>query len=127
MQRCIVAHSPLASALKSVLEDITGLTIFHAVDLMVDQSPEALGEILCRMHEAASDKAWVFFVDFLGGSPMQSLVPLCLQPNVRVLSGVNLPMLLESLKWQDFDDLQQWLETTSHWGIQEVTGRFKEA
>mgnify|MGYP001236489661 CR=1 FL=1 len=127
MKLCIVAHAPLASALKAVVQEITGTVNLLSVDLFGDQSPEVLSKEIAKMHEAAALETWVYFVDLLGGSPMQGLLPIFLKEDVRVIAGVNLPMLLAALKWRTREDVDQWLKHADNYGIKEISSSVKAA
>lgn len=124
MQICIVAHYPLASALKAAASEITGIHTPQAIDLLGDQDPQQLTAKLEALYMCNATDEWLFLVDLLGGTPMHCLLPLYTNENVRVLSGANLPMLLAALQWKDFNSMEQWL-MSAEYGIQEVSGLIK--
>ncbi len=99
----IVSHGDLARALVDTVESITGLP---GVLTAVTNEGCDRARLLERVASAMGTDPCVVFVDLEGGSCFRAAAQLARdQPGVRVVVGVNLPMLLEFVFHRD-DDLQ---------------------
>jgi mannose PTS system EIIA component len=95
----IIAHAPLASALKTVAEHtypdcapaLEVLDVAAGAD--VDQI-EASARALILRHSGAEI---LIFVDAFGASPCNAAMRLLDNPQTRVVAGVNVPMLWRTL------------------------------
>ncbi|MGL6113257.1 MAG: PTS sugar transporter subunit IIA [Rubrivivax sp.] len=95
----IIAHAPLASALKAVAQhtypdcaqSLEVLDVSAGAD--VDQI-EASARALMRTHGGAET---LIFVDVFGASPCNAAMRLLDNPRTRVVAGVNVPMLWRTL------------------------------
>lgn len=94
----IVAHAPLASALKAVAAHAFADEAAHmvAVDVAANESPEALHARL-NQHIAAAAGDVLILCDALGATPHNVSSRLALPGHVHVLTGVNVPMLWRAL------------------------------
>ncbi len=101
---CIIAHEPLASALKSCAQHIfsaTGDT--HCNDIVCFDVPENItaagGEIRARtlIGQFPANTDILVFTDVLGATPSNIAHRLLDSPRVRVVTGVNLPALITAL------------------------------
>ncbi|MGL4910897.1 MAG: PTS sugar transporter subunit IIA [Romboutsia sp.] len=93
----ITGHGKFGSGLKTSLDLIVGNYDFvNPVDFTEDKSPEFLKEEIEAFVKSTEDKVYVF-TDLVGGTPFKVSSELTLDySNVEVLSGTNLPMLVES-------------------------------
>ncbi len=95
----LVAHAPLASAMKQVAEHIIGpLPELVALDIGaqadVEQMRQALADKVIAVNEG---QGVVIVTDIYGGAP--SNIALSLQSDaVRVISGMNVPMLVKLVR-----------------------------
>lgn len=103
----IVAHAPLASALKECASHVYAgcpqklLAVDVAPDASVDTAAAAA---LPALREAASDGSALVLVDVFGATPSNvalQLTELAGDLKLKVIAGVNLPMLLRSVCYQD--------------------------
>ncbi|MBN2692386.1 MAG: PTS fructose transporter subunit IIA [Burkholderiaceae bacterium] len=103
----IIAHAPLASALKECASHVYAgcpqklVTIDVAPDASVDDTAAAA---LPALREAASDGSALVMVDVFGATPSNvamRLTELAADLKLKVVAGVNLPMLLRSVCYQD--------------------------
>lgn len=88
----VVAHSDLARALVEAVQRITGVD-----DALVPLSNEGLGPeaIRARLVELVGEEPAIVFADLREGSCGMAARHVCLSgPNRVLVSGVNLPMLL---------------------------------
>ena len=101
---CIIAHEPLASALKSCARHIfsaTGDTFCGSIavfDVPCDVDVEQ-GEAEARrlISNFPADQGVLVFTDVLGATPSNIAHRLLDNPQVRVITGVNLPALITAL------------------------------
>lgn len=96
-----------------------------AVGLYPEMNPEDFGkelEIACEVPDGYSGV--LVFADILGGTPFnQSLILSCERSDMRVVPGINLPMLLEAFinrEAMDFDALVAAVISAGKEGIQEA-------
>ena len=92
----IVTHGNLAEALaqtaRSVLGDFEGCYTFSNVGMSTQGLHE---EIVSALDETSP---CIMFVDFLGGSCSHACLRIATErPNTKLMSGVNLPMLIAFL------------------------------
>jgi mannose/fructose/sorbose-specific phosphotransferase system IIA component len=98
----LVGHGPLASGLRGAIEMIAGPQERMAV---VQLRPEDDVEGVSDRVEAAlrklgvdNDGEAVIFADLFGAAPANAAASLLRhRPNIEIVAGMNLPMLLESL------------------------------
>jgi mannose PTS system EIIA component len=94
----IVAHAPLASALKTVaahaFADEAALVV--AVDVAPNESTEGLHSRLAQ-HIAAADGGVLILCDAMGATPHNVSSRFAQPGRVHVLTGVNVPMLWRAL------------------------------
>jgi mannose PTS system EIIA component len=68
----------------------------HAVGLSPDQDPDSVVEHVRGLREAAGAAPMLLLVDLFGGSPGNAVAAAFLrEPDVELVTGVNLPMVLE--------------------------------
>lgn len=95
----IIAHEPLASALKVVATHAYPDCVRHieALDVAPDDSVEVL-EVKARalLQRVLGPEALVF-TDVFGATPCNVAQRLADSPHVRVIAGVNVPMLWRCL------------------------------
>lgn len=97
----VVSHAAVAESLVSAVGAITGLA-----DALVPVSNDGCDTVALarRVHEAAGAGPAVLFVDLPGGSCLASAMRLAHgRPDLAVVTGVNLAMLLEFVFHRDLD------------------------
>ena len=95
----IIAHAPLASALKAVAEHALpecGPTL-EALDVLPDMGPEAIEAAARELLERLAWTETLIFTDVFGATPCNVAQRLGDGALVRVIAGVNVPMLWRSL------------------------------
>jgi PTS system mannose-specific IIA component len=96
----LVTHGRLAEELRSAMEHVVGVqrgvaTIcIHADD---DVEQRRL-EIRQRIEEVDSGDGVVIITDMFGGTPSNLAISMMDRPNVDVIAGANLPMLVKLAK-----------------------------
>jgi mannose PTS system EIIA component len=94
----VVAHGPLANALVDTTEFIIGsrLEAIKALEVTPDGSPKELKSALVAALAQVDDGDGVLvLVDMFGGSPSDMSISFLEPGRIEVLTGANLPMLLE--------------------------------
>ena len=91
----VVAHGAIASAMVDAAEQITGI---RGVLAPVSNSGCDRGALEERIWEAIGEQAAVVFVDLAAGSCLIAVLRRVRErPDVRVVTGVNLAMLVDFL------------------------------
>lgn len=104
----VVTHAGLATSLIAAVRMITGTTDFsEAVELHADDPADGLvariGEALGRV---GSDNA-VIMTDMFGGTPSNAAMSFLKEGKVEVVTGVNLPMMVEYFSRRERMTLEQ--------------------
>lgn len=102
----IVAHGPLAKALRGAAEFIVGGRMDQLESLTVgpESTPESLKEALEEAIAKVDDgDGAIILVDMFGGSPSDMAMSFLKPGHLEVLTGVNLPMLIETLTQRQRD------------------------
>lgn len=94
----LVSHGPLAAGVAAAAEMILGpLENVVTVGLEPSEGPDQLhAKIAAAVGEAGSDGA-VILCDLFGGTPFNVSARFCREQGVPVITGLNLPMLLNAL------------------------------
>ena len=93
LQGVVVCHGPLAGALVEAAEQISGV---RGVLKPVSNTGCDRGALEERILAAVGDRATVVFVDMAAGSCLiAALARLRERPDVKVVTGVNLAMLVD--------------------------------
>jgi PTS system ascorbate-specific IIA component len=104
----IVAHAPLASALKAVAAhtyaECSGEMV--AIDVPQQADPAALEATL---RQAIGEREALILTDIFGATPCNAAARVADGQRVRVVAGVSVPMLWRTLCYRDgsLDDLVQ--------------------
>jgi len=92
----IVAHGNVAGHLLDAVKNLAGeIKNIWAINFRVHQSPDDLKNSLDKILAENPREHSFILTDFLGGSPCSCACRLLPRKNVWIVSGVNLPMLLE--------------------------------
>ena len=95
----IIAHAPLASALKSVAQHTFPdcARVLEALDVPAQMPPEVVETLAREMLARVRDPEALVFTDVFGATPCNVAQRLGDGVQVRVIAGVNVPMLWRSL------------------------------
>jgi mannose/fructose-specific phosphotransferase system component IIA len=89
----VAAHGPLPRALVQAVEQITGVT---GTLTPVSNDDCDRGRLEQRIHDAIAGRPAVIFVDMPSGSCLfAALARFKTEPDIRVVTGVNLAMLVD--------------------------------
>jgi fructoselysine and glucoselysine-specific PTS system IIA component len=94
----IATHGTFAAGVKSSLDLIIGL-VEHVflIQAYVDDTVSVETQIKEVMDQVSDNDELVIFCDILGGSITNQMLQHALRPNVYIISGFNLPLLIEVL------------------------------
>jgi len=96
----IIAHAPLASALRDCIAHIYGglPARIGAIDVLPDSDPaQVVAQANAEIERLREENGALVLTDMFGATPSNIAARLATAPNVRVLAGVNLPMLVRSV------------------------------
>lgn len=96
----IIAHAPLATALERCLSHIYGglPARVNAIDVAPDSDPAQLAKIAeAKLSGLIKHNGALVLTDLFGATPSNIAAQLANLPHVRVLAGVNLPMLMRAV------------------------------
>ena len=91
-----MTHAGLAGALKSAAEMIVG-TIDMCASVEVapgEQADEIMARVVAAVEAVSADGA-IIMTDLFGGTPSNMAMSFLKEGRIEVLTGVNLPMLIE--------------------------------
>ena len=97
----LIAHAPLATALRAVAEHVLPdrLTSLSAIDVTPDMSLEAAQAVAERAIEQLRQPEVLILTDVFGATPCNAAQRLADGVRVRVVAGVNVPMLWRALSY----------------------------
>jgi PTS system ascorbate-specific IIA component len=95
----IIAHAPLASALRTVAQHAYPdcAAEVQALDVPVDATAEQVEADARALIAGQPDAETLVFTDAFGATPCRGATLLLGMPGVRVVTGVNVPMLWRTL------------------------------
>ena len=120
----IIAHAPLASALKSVAQhtfpDCT--RAIEALDVTSDMTIEETEMAARALLDRVRSPYALVLTDVFGATPCNVAQKLVDVPNVRLLAGVNVPMLWRSLCYahESLEDMAVRAATGAAQGVMQV-------
>jgi len=92
----IATHATFSAGAKSSLEMIIGSTEnLFIIQAYVDGNKDIEEEVKTITGQLSDEDELIVFTDILGGSVTNQLLQQIIQPNVHVVSGFNLPLLID--------------------------------
>lgn len=92
----IATHGTLAGGIKSSLDIITGaMDNVFLIEAYVNVNRSLEDEIKTVLEQVGDNDELIVFSDILGGSVTNQILQYALQTNVHVVSGFNLPLVIE--------------------------------
>lgn len=126
----VTGHNRFADGVSSTVEMIAGKQEHYLnVNFLDGSSHEALHTALFEAVKTVNQgKGVLVFTDLKGGTPFQQAVMIAMnEPNVEVLTGTNIAMLLEgTLMRGGFDDVGELAKKLVETGLQQVSRFDKE-
>lgn len=97
----IIAHAPLATALQAVAGHVfPAEPAVAAIDVAGDAAPEQIEQAARRALAAVADPEALVLTDVFGATPCNVAMRLADGARVRVLAGVNVPMLWRAVTYR---------------------------
>ena len=94
----IATHGTFAAGVKSSLDIIIGaMEHVFLIEAYVDETVSVETQINGVMTQVSDTDELIVLTDILGGSITNQILQHALKPNVHVVSGFNLPLLIEVL------------------------------
>ncbi len=93
----VVSHGRLADELVAALEHVVGAQE-HVVTVCIgpsDDMEQRRREILAGIETAEQGDGVVLLTDMFGGTPSNLAISVMTSPDIEVIAGVNLPMLVK--------------------------------
>ncbi len=92
----IATHGTLSAGIKSSLEMIIGaIENVFIIQAYVNENVAIESEIKEVLEQITENDELVIFCDILGGSVTNQILQFALKPNVYIISGFNLPLVIE--------------------------------
>lgn len=92
----IAAHGSFSSGIKSSLDIIIGkMENVYIIDAYVDGNKSIEDELNAILGNVQADDELLVFSDLMGGSITNQILRYGLRENVHVVSGMNLPLLID--------------------------------
>lgn len=116
----ILAHAPLASSLKAVAAHVFPTEIgVEAVDVAADDPLDRVEELARALLARVRDPEALILTDVFGATPCNVAMRLAEGPQVRVVTGVSVPMLWRAIGYRH-EPLAELVERAIAGGIQGV-------
>ena len=116
MQILVVAHGRLAENLvlsaKMILGDVTDDV--HFVNMVPDITPETFSDEVRIILDAHKGDDFLVLADLFGASPCNTSIITFRNTSYRLVTGSNLPMLIEAIMNKDdmpLDELWEYVQT----------------
>jgi len=108
----IAAHGTLASGIRSSLEIIIGsLENVFIIEAYIGENKSLEEEIALVLLQINSEDDLIVFTDLMGGSVTNQILQYALKKNVYIISGFNLPLLLDILLADPATPVNEVIET----------------
>jgi PTS system mannose-specific IIA component len=119
----LVTHGELANALRDAMEHVVGKQSALAT-VCIESDAEIEGqraEIALRMKEVNCGDGVILLTDMFGGTPSNLAMSMLNQPDVEVIGGVNLPMLVKLAKVRGSQGLAESVQCAEAAGRKYIT------
>ena len=117
----IITHGTLSEQLLETAELIMGQAAeVHAVSFTARESLEELRQKALAAMENYQSEGCLILTDIMGGSATNVCVELMKMEKVEVVTGVNLPMVLEAIGYREGADLKALASKVLESGIRSI-------
>lgn len=108
----IATHGTLAAGIKSSLDIIIGaMEHVYLLQAYVDEQTTVDAQLQNIMAQVDDNDELIVFTDILGGSITNQILQHCLKPNVYVVSGVNLPVVIDIMLADNTTPVEEMIST----------------
>lgn len=100
----LLTHAPLGQAFVAAATHVfrTKPERLEAIDMVADQNPAEIQHLADLAIARLNDGSGVLVItDIMGGTPSNCTGSLCAMPDVQVIAGVSLPMLLRAITYRE--------------------------
>jgi mannose PTS system EIIA component len=114
----IITHGELGQELVKVAKSIVGQQgEIETITLTPGESPvELKTKIEMVLEKLNQEEGIIIFTDMFGGTPTNTSLPLTLNRKIELLTGVNLPMILEFFSSREVLPLPELVQKIKHTG-----------
>ena len=120
-QVVLVTHGEFGDALLRSAEMIIGPQGgVHSVSLLAEESPEGFGAKLDAALQDVGQEDALILIDLFGGTPYNVAARRVREPNIECVTGLNLPMLIETLMSRDGATAAELAEVATQAGKESV-------
>lgn len=116
----LTGHGQISSGIKSAVNLVYGeVEALSIIDFTQDVTPEALAK---KIEEEVTEETLIL-ADIAGGTPFKTASMISLEKKgIKVVGGMNLPMVLELLSERDYEDLDGLYKLAIETGRSEIKG-----
>jgi len=108
----IAAHGTFAKGIQSSLEIIIGsMENIFLIQAYIGENKSIKEEIDAVLLQLTNNDELIVFTDLLGGSVTNQMLQYALRENVYIVSGFNLPLLLDILLADESTPIDEVIET----------------
>ncbi len=117
----LITHGELSDELLKTSKLIMGEQAnVHAVSFTAKESLETLKQKTTEAIEQYKDSGCLILTDIMGGSATNVCVDLLKQEKIQIVTGVNLPMLLEAIGYRESSTLEALAKKVQESGIRSI-------
>lgn len=130
MKILIVSHHTLALSMKDTISMIAGASSIKDVECLCmtsEKSPEEFENEAKNILEMNDKEDFLIFADLFGASPCNSCLSVFRHKNYRLITGMNLGMILEVICLKDNLSLEELYERAQEVGKEGIRGIYIHA
>ncbi len=117
----VVTHAGLATSLIAAVSMITGTTDYsEAVELHADDPADGLVARIGEALERVGSDGAIIMTDMFGGTPSNAAMSFLKEGKVEVVTGVNLPMMVEYFSRRERMSLEELCASLQRCGRESV-------
>ncbi|CAM3519830.1 PTS galactosamine/N-acetylgalactosamine transporter subunit IIA [Pseudostreptobacillus hongkongensis] len=120
----LTGHGKISSGIKSSVDLVMGsVDKLEYYDFTQDITPEVLESKISEGIDKLNEDGVLILTDIAGGTPFKLASVLSLnKANVKVVAGMNLPMVLEVISEREYSDIEKIYDFSIEVGKSEIQG-----